>query len=105
MNFQNKLKKYLCKNKLFGGSQNGLMDPNLGVETELELYIPFSGGDSSEIWPIISSNWKKNNSLGIRSKTNPDVNFDFVFNLIGWVSQSTSKITKFRLFTKLLDSN
>jgi hypothetical protein len=87
MNFQNKLTKYLLKNELFGGSKNIAMNPNLGVESELELYIPFSGGDSSEIWPIISSNWKKNNKLGIRSKTNPEINFEFVLNHLGKIDE------------------
>jgi hypothetical protein len=61
--------------------------PNLGTETELELYIPFSGGDSSEIWPIISENWKKEHKLGIRSKTNPRINFEFILNHLGKIDE------------------
>jgi len=48
---------------------------NVPVEDEIELYVPTRGGDSSNIWPIISNKWKKNKRLGIKGKTNPALNF------------------------------
>jgi hypothetical protein len=52
-----------------------------GTDTNLELYSPQVAGDSEDIWPLITKNWKKTNSLGIRSITNPEtINFLFIPN-------------------------
>ena len=55
------------------------IQPNKGlglpIEDEIELYIPTRGGDSSNIWPIITNKWKKNKRLGIKGKVVPTLNF------------------------------
>jgi hypothetical protein len=86
MNYSNNYAKYYLKNQLIGGVELQLIQ-NLGIESELELYIPLNGGDSSEIWPIITNNFMKNKKLGIRSKTNPAVDFEFIPNHLGKIDE------------------
>ena len=87
MNYLNNYSKYYLKNQIIGGDQNLNLNLNLGIETQLELYIPQFGGDSSEIWPLITNNWNKNKRLGIRSKTNPSIDFEFVPNHLGKIDE------------------
>lgn len=53
-----------------------------GRETNMMLYIPQlqHAGESENIWPIITNNWKKNYTLGIKSTNDSTVNFLFVPN-------------------------
>jgi len=56
-------------------------------DVEIELYTPLKkGGESDNIWPLISNFYKKENKLGIRSK-NKDNKLDFTI-----VSQNIGKI-------------
>jgi len=48
------------------------------IETNIELYTPVLGGESSNIWPIISNTYKKSNRLGIKGITDPTLNFRFI---------------------------
>lgn len=103
MNYQTKLNKYYSKYKLYGGlmtyknlydeSQlknanntynNLLNNSNIwkGREIELQLYIPQIAGESENIWPLITKNWKKAKLLGIKNNTDSTVNFLFVPNNI-----------------------
>jgi hypothetical protein len=56
---------------------NPLQNINEPVEAEIELYFPMPlyGGDSNNIWPLINRKWKILKRLGIKGKTNPNVNF------------------------------
>jgi hypothetical protein len=100
----NKLNKYYKKNKLLGiDINNNYMklyreystltynqsggSNNIGIETNLELYSPQFAGESSNIWPLISKNWKKNNILGIRDIHNSNINFLFVHNNQGKIDE------------------
>jgi len=58
-----------------------------GVETELELYIPQFAGESQNIWPIITKQWKSNYTLGIKSKNDASINFLFVPNNKGKIDE------------------
>jgi hypothetical protein len=48
------------------------------IEADIELYTPIYGGDSENIWPIISTEYNKNNRLGIKGQTNTNVNFRII---------------------------
>jgi len=78
----NKLNKYYIKNKLLGGNYDVK-----GIETNLELYSPQIAGDSTNIWPLITKNWKKTNMLGIRDKNNSNIDFLFVPNNQGKIDE------------------
>jgi len=103
MDYSNKVNKYYMKNLLFGGVDtdyktlyentnkqltqlildnkkcNTLMEKYLwkGVETDLELYIPEKqyAGESENIWPLITKNYNKKDVLGVKSITDPSINF------------------------------
>jgi len=77
MYYSNKYIKYYNKYQLIAGSELS------NIETELELYIPQTAGESDTIWPVITKEYMKNHKLGVRSKTNPSINFLFQPNHIG----------------------
>jgi len=56
---------------------NPLQNTNEPLEAEIELYFPMPlyGGDSNNIWPLINRKWKILKRLGIKGKTNANVNF------------------------------
>ena len=57
---------------------NPIPNTNEPLEAEIELYIPpvsLYGGDSNNIWPVINRKWKILKRLGIKGKTNSNVNF------------------------------
>lgn len=66
---------------------NGNKLVNSGIETELQLYSPQIAGDSENIWPLISKNWNKTHSLGIKSPTNSTINFLFIANNEGKIDE------------------
>ena len=85
MNYQNKLNKYYSKYIFAGGNNTELNINNdiwKGKEVELQLYIPQIAGESENIWPLITKNWKKNKILGIKSTVDSTINFLFVPNNI-----------------------
>ena len=72
-------------NNLLNNQENKVNNSDIwkGREVELQLYIPQIAGESENIWPIITKNWKKTKLLGIKNNTDSTINFLFVPNNIG----------------------